>query len=144
MLKYSLLYCRGPTFWGIGQSSRLREKLHLFATKKLLGVGMRTPNDLVSAELGRYPIYINVPIRCVRYWVKLARMTKDEINVPIALGAFRDKKARMNVNRLPFKACKMLCDLDERGKTIWVSNVCHFLRARGFYVCLEYSRCWKY
>ena len=38
----------GADIWGIGQVSRLLEKLHLFAMKKLLGVGMRTPNDLVN------------------------------------------------------------------------------------------------
>ena len=90
----------GAEIWGIGQTSRLIEKLHLFATKKLLGVGMRTPNDLVSAEPGRYPIYVNAHTRYVRYWLKLTRM---------------------GVNRLPFKAYKMLCDLDERGKRNWVS-----------------------
>ena len=66
----------------------------------------------MRAELGRYPSYITALIRCVSYWLKL-------IN-------------RMDVNRLPFKAYKMLCNLDERGKMNWVSNVRHFLSAHGF------------
>ena len=110
----------GAEIWGIGKPSRLIEKLHLFAMKKLLGVGMRTPNDLLSTELGRYTIYITAHIRRVRYWLKLTRM---------------------DVNRLPFKAyniqdtgyfiisflrnLNMLCDLDQKGKTNWVSNVRH-------------------
>ena len=86
----------GAEIWGVDNSSYVKVKLHLFAMKKMLGVGMRTPNDLINGELGRFPIYINAQIRCVRYWLKLTRMSEQ---------------------RLPFKAYKILCNLDERGKT---------------------------
>jgi hypothetical protein len=43
------------------------EKLHLFALKSFLGVKLRTPNDLVYGDTGRYPIVINSVIRCVKY-----------------------------------------------------------------------------
>ena len=72
---------------------------------------MRTPNGLNNGELGRFPIYINAQIRCARYWLKLTRMSEQ---------------------RLPFKAYKILCNLDERGKTNWVSNVRCFLSSYGF------------
>ena len=72
----------------------------------MLGVGMRTPNDIVNGELGRFPIYINDNIRCVRYWLKFTRM---------------------NEHLLPFKAHRILCNLDETGKTNWVTNVRCFL-----------------
>ena len=49
-------------------------------------------------------------IHCVRYWLKLTRM---------------------DVSRLPFKAYKMLCDLDKTGNKKWVSNVGNFLSAHG-------------
>ena len=38
----------------------------------------------------------------------------------------------MDVNRLPFKAYKMLCGLDDRCITNWVTNVRHFLSAHEF------------
>ena len=49
----------GAEIWGVDNSSYVTEKLHLFAMKKMLGVGMRTPNDLINGELGRFPICIN-------------------------------------------------------------------------------------
>ena len=79
--------------------------------KKFLCVDKRTPNDLVYGELGRYPIYINSKVRCIRYWLKLLQM---------------------NENRLPFRAYKMLYDLDQRGKSNWVSKVREFLCSNGF------------
>ena len=57
----------GAEIWGVVNSSYVIEKLHLLAMKKMLGVGMRTPNDIVNGELGRFPIYVNAQIRCVRY-----------------------------------------------------------------------------
>ena len=46
----------GAEIWGVHNSSYVIEKLHLLAMKKMLGVGMRTPNDLINGELGRFPI----------------------------------------------------------------------------------------
>ena len=105
MLKCSLLY--GAEIWCIDNSSYVIEKLHLLAMKKMLVVSMRTPNDLINGELGRFPIYI----RCVRYWLNLTRMSEQ---------------------RLPFKACKILCNLDERGKTNRMSNVRWLLSSYEF------------
>ena len=72
---------------------------------------MRTPDDLINVQLARFSIYINTQIRCVRYWLKLTQISEL---------------------RLPFKAYRILCNLDERGKTIWVSNVRCFLSSYGF------------
>ena len=38
------------------------EKIHLFALKRFLNVDIRTPNDLVYGELGKYLIYISILI----------------------------------------------------------------------------------
>ena len=62
--------------WGFEHTSYLMEKLHLSAMKKMVAVGMRTPKDLINGELGRFPIYFNAQIRCVCYWLKLARMSE--------------------------------------------------------------------
>ena len=97
----------GAEIWGVDNSSYVIEKLHLLAMKKMLGVGMRTPNDLINGELGRFPIYNNAQIRCVRYLLKLTQMSEQ---------------------RLPF----ILCNLDERGQTNWVSNVRCLLSSYGF------------
>ena len=101
----------GAEIWGLDSSSSVIDNVHLFGLKRYLGVDRRTPNDLVYGEVGRFPIQINASVRCIRYWLKLTRM--DE-------------------HRLPLRACKMLLNLDQRGKTNWVTNVRKILCANGF------------
>ena len=78
------------------------DNVHLSGLKRYLGVDRRTPNDLVYGEVGRFPIQINACVRCIRYWLKLMRMEE---------------------HRLHLRAYKMLLNLDQRGKTNWVTNV---------------------
>ena len=107
----------GAELWGLDKAAMHIEKVHLFALKKFLGVHMRTPNDLVYGETGRYPIYLNSCIRCTNYWLKIVRMEE---------------------NRLPYKAYKMLSVLDARGKKTWVSGIRETLYKYGFgYVWLN-------
>ena len=42
------------------------EKVHLFGLKRFLGVDTRTPSELVFGEVGRFSIYRNVNVRCMR------------------------------------------------------------------------------
>ena len=91
----------GAEIWGFEKGKEI-EKLHLFALKRFLHVNNRTPNDIVYGEMGRYPIYVNSLVACIRYWLKLIEM--DE-------------------HRLPRMAYKMLYDLDCRGKITWASQV---------------------
>ena len=97
--------------WGLDHSVVFCEKVHIYALKRFLGVSMKTPNDLVYGELNRYPIYITSAVECVKYWLKLTRM---------------------NDNRLPRKAYKMLVGLDLKGKHNWVTNVKTKLFENGF------------
>jgi hypothetical protein len=100
----------GAEIWALEKCVQI-EKVHLFAMKRFLNVDTRTPNDLVYGELGRYPIYINSYLKCIKYWLKLTRM---------------------NYDRLPHKAYKMLFDLDSNGKKTWATNVRQFLDTYGF------------
>ena len=85
------------------------EKAHLFALKRFLGVDRRTPNDFVYGEFGRYPLFVNSYVRCLKYWLKLISMDNA---------------------RLPCKAYKMLYQLDQNGKKNWVTYIreclCHY------------------
>eukprot|EP00745_Piridium_sociabile_P001782 TRINITY_DN11085_c0_g1_i11.p1 TRINITY_DN11085_c0_g1~~TRINITY_DN11085_c0_g1_i11.p1 ORF type:complete len:245 (-),score=12.12 TRINITY_DN11085_c0_g1_i11:410-1144(-) len=101
----------GAELWGLDKAAIHIEKVHLYALKKFLGVHSKTPNDLVYGETGRHPIYIESHVRCIRYWLNILRM--DE-------------------NRLPFKAYKMLYNLDSCGKYTWVTNVREILFRNGF------------
>ena len=91
----------GAEIWGLESSSSVTDNVHLFGLKRYLGVDRRTPNVLVYGEVGRFPIEINASVRCIRYWLKLTRI--DE-------------------HRLPLRAYKMLLNLDQMGKTNWVTN----------------------
>jgi hypothetical protein len=101
----------GSEIWGLDAAAHHCEKVHLFALKKFLRVGMRTPNDLVYYELDRYPILITFAVSCVRYWLKLLHMKE---------------------NRLPRKSYLMLCNLDAKGKCNWVTKVRECLFVNGF------------
>ena len=107
----------GSEIWGLDNAASNCEKVHLFAMKKLLGVEMRTPNDFVYSELNRFPLVINAIIRCIRYWLKIARMEP---------------------HRLPKKSYIMLRRLDEKGSRTWATNVRVCLFQHGFgYVWLN-------
>ena len=101
----------GAEIWGLESCSSGIDNVHLFGLKRYLGVDRRTPNDLVYGEVGRFPIQINACVRCIRYWLKLIRMEE---------------------HRLPLTAYKMLLNLDQRGKTNWVTNIRKTLCANGF------------
>lgn len=103
-----LLY--GAEIWGFEKNMDI-EKVHLFAMKRFLNVDSRTPNDFVYGELGRFPVYLNSYMKCIKYWLKLTRM---------------------NVERLPFRAYRMLFNLDYNGKKTWATSVRLCLNSYGF------------
>ena len=62
-------------------------------------------------ETNRFPMYINSAVQCIRYWLKLLQL--DE-------------------TRIPFRAYRMLFELDCRGKKNWVTDVRLCLYNYGF------------
>ena len=101
----------GAELWGLSKAAVHCESLHLFALKRFLCVGIRTPNDLVYGETGRYPIYVNSAVQCMRYWLKLLQM---------------------EMSRIPKKAYDMLLNLDMKGKKNWVTDIRICLFENGF------------
>ena len=100
----------GAEIWALDKGEMI-EKVHLYALKRFLNVDSKTPNDLIYGELGRYPIYLNSYIKCIKYWLHLTRM---------------DNK------RIPFKCYKTLFEIDRCGKITWATNVRKFLQSHGF------------
>ena len=47
------------------------EKLNLNLCKSILGVGSKASNLAVFGELGRYPLYIDIVISMIQYWIRL-------------------------------------------------------------------------
>ena len=60
----------GSEVWGFCNSKKL-ENIHVKFCKTVLGVRQSSSNVAVYGELGRYPIYINICTRIVKYWFKL-------------------------------------------------------------------------
>ena len=103
-----LLY--SSEIWGLYKLEHL-EKVHLLACKRFLGVPLKTPNKMIYGDLGRYPLYINSSVNCLRYWFKLLEM---------------DNK------RITYSAYQMLLDSDKDGKYCWVSKIREILCETGF------------
>ena len=66
----------GSEMWGLGKAVIHTEQVRSFVLKRLLGVGMKTLNDLVHGETDRFPITLNSAVRCIRYWLKITWMVK--------------------------------------------------------------------
>ena len=105
-----LLY--SSEIWGLQRLDSI-EKVHLLACKRYLGVPIKTPNKIIYGELGRYYLFANSNIRCVKYyWFRVLQMEQ---------------------NRLPKQAYQMLLLMDETGKKCWATGVIELLCRIGFY-----------
>ena len=79
-----------------------REKVHQFAMKRFMGAGRRNPSNIIYAEFGRFPIYLNSYTKCIRYWLKLTMNT---------------------ISRLPLKVYYILYNVDCKDKSILILKV---------------------
>lgn len=96
--------------WGLHRLDNI-EKVHTFACKRFLKIPLKVPNKFVYGETGRFPLYINSSVRCIKYWLKILRM---------------------DLSRLPRQAYTMLITVDDRGKSCWVTLVRNTLFSLGF------------
>ena len=96
--------------WGHEKYNKL-EQVQLYACKRFLRITDRTTNDIVYGELGRFPLWIEANIRCIRYWFKLLKQPD-----------------RMYSK----KAYTMLMKLDANGKITWVTHIRNLLCDNGF------------
>ena len=103
-----LLY--SSEIWGY-QSIDSIERVHMLACKRYLGVPLKSPNKMVYGELGRYPLYINSSLKCLKYWFRLLQMEDT---------------------RLPKQAYIMMRMQDLDGKRNWASEIRELLSKIGF------------
>ena len=83
----------GSEVWGLDADHTPIEREHLFALKRFLNTSLRTPNLMVYGETGRYPLFVNIYVKCIKSLLRILKMPPC---------------------RLPFKAYKMLLHLHER------------------------------
>ena len=101
----------GAGVWGVDADTTPIERIHLFALKRFLNTSLRTPNVMVYGETGRYPLFVNIYVKCIQFWLRILKMSP---------------------NRLPFKAYRMLLHLHEQNKKTWASSVCYMLYKYDF------------
>ena len=101
----------GSEVWRLDADHTPIERVHLFALKMFLNASLRTPNLMVYGETGRYPLFVNIYVKCIKFWLRILKMP------PCCL---------------PFKAYKMLLHLHEQNKTTWASSVCYALYRYDF------------
>lgn len=104
----SLLYA--SELWGFKENKQI-EKVHLYACKLFVNLPVRTPNDMIYGELGRYPLAIDSAARCIQYWFRVLK--QDD-------------------TRYSKMAYLCLLSMHERGKTNWVTHVKSLLCECGF------------
>ena len=100
----------GSEIWGYQRFDAI-EKAHLFACKRLLNVGLQTPNATVLGDLARFPIFILTAVRCIKFWLRILRLPEE---------------------RLTKKAYNMLIHLQENGKKTWTFHVMQLFCTNGF------------
>jgi hypothetical protein len=83
------------------------EKLNLNLCKSILGVGSKASNLTVVGELGRYPLYIDIVISMIKYWI---RLHEDKTNCIL--------KAALDVNN----------KMHNNGQHCWVSCIYYILK----------------
>ena len=86
--------------------------------KSFLGVPQKTLNKMVNGELGHYPLFVNGTLLCLKYWLRVLKMED---------------------NRIPKQAYKMMISMDENEQKSWVTEVKHLLSRNGFY-CVCYNK----
>lgn len=97
--------------WGLEENARQVEKVHTFAIKRFLGVPLHSSNQLVYGETGRYPLYIRIYVKCVKYWLKLMKLP---------------------ISRICRQTYEMLLIQHNHGKKNWVSGIKQILSENGF------------
>ena len=96
--------------WGLDSNANI-EKVQTYALKRFLAVPIHSSNTLLYGETGRYPLFINTSVKCIKYWLKLVRLPNS---------------------RLCKQAYDMMCIQMNLGKENWVYQVKQTLCKQGF------------
>ena len=100
----------GCELWGFKKSETIERVQYKFC-KYILNVGQNTPNAAALGDCGRFPLFVTCLLRCIKFWVKLLHMPE---------------------HRYQKQVYSMLINLDNSGKSNWVSHVRTLLFESGF------------
>ena len=108
MITPILLY--GCEVWG-WENCDQNENVQFYFYKRILGLGSHTSHTSVTGELGIYPLAVIYYKRCVKYLLKIFKISGD---------------------RLPHACYGMLKRLDDCNRVTWASNIKMLLCKFGF------------
>ena len=57
----------GSEVWGLDAAHIPLERVRVFALKRFLNTSLRTPNLMVHGETGRYPLFVNIYVKCIKF-----------------------------------------------------------------------------
>ena len=60
--------------WGLSENIYM-ERVHTFAIERFLSIPIHSSNKLVYGETGRYALFIGTYVKCIKYWIKLTRLS---------------------------------------------------------------------
>jgi hypothetical protein len=73
------------------------EQIQRYACKRYACLNEKTPNSVTLGDCGRYPLFINAQIRCLKFWLKLLKMP-DSRYVRKCYDYLVDTKVHLAVN----------------------------------------------
>jgi hypothetical protein len=101
----------GAEIWGLAKNQEIIERVHLFALKRFLGVHSKSPRHLVYGETGRFPLYVQTYVKCIKFWFRLQRLGNE---------------------RYSKKAYNMMIHLQRQNYVTWACGVRNVLYMYGF------------
>ena len=69
----------GAGVWGVDADTTPIERIHLFALKRFLNTSLRTPNVMIYGETGRYPLFVNIYVKCIKFWLRILKMSPHRL-----------------------------------------------------------------
>ena len=111
----------GPEVWGLEADLKVVERYNLFALKRFLNVSSQSPNVMVYGETGRYPLFVNIFVKSVKYWLRILKMPRPSFS-------------RTNPTKCYFTYTSKI-------EKTWASSVCFLLYKYGFKPCMGKPGC---
>jgi hypothetical protein len=96
----------GSEIWSLCCPCDSLETLYLRFLKNTLGVRPQTPTAAVLGDTGKYPLFIKMQVKAIKFWCKLVAKPH---------------------NSLPGIAYKMLCSLKDYGFNTWLDKILEIL-----------------
>lgn len=123
MIKPILMY--NCELWGF-ENLQVIERMHLKYCKYVLCLKKSTPDIMVYGELGRFPLYIEIYCRIIKYWLKLINGKSSKLVYKLFFICKNVIDANIANNR--FKWLQKVKDILNQCNVLWLwhNNIIYF------------------